>query len=491
MLLFASCFLSALLPAQEDWFSSIVASGGPDYPGGRWGPHNAVDQNPESYWAGDPQSDEWELVLDLAEPRQVATMTVTHASAIHISAMCTVSVSLDGTTWEEAGKLPGELIAVLPLGRQTRFVKLEMKGKAHGKQPAIREIAFAAGENAQTPGKATGGNAPPNPIATSQTATSGWPAGVERIDYPSLADNSAQPSLFYNPKQNKPVPLLVALHTWNGDWQQAGGETFYARWCIDHGWAMLHPHFRGPNSTPQACGSEWAVQDILSAVDHACKLTEIDSQRIYLAGVSGGGHMALLMAGRAPEVWAGVSTWCAITDLADWHRQTKTSGLGYWQSLEKVCGGAPGRSLTVDREYGCRSPLMWLKNAGRPPLDINAGLADGHNGSVPVIHSLRAFNAVAADVDRIPESEIAELAAVPELPARLKQPIDDPLYVTNPALYRRTSKSARVTLFDGGHQIIHAAALGWLEKQRKGQAADFSIGTDIARFPIRAVESGN
>ncbi len=70
------------------------------------------------------------------------------------------------------------------------------------------------------------------------------------------------------------------------------------------------------------------------------KTLAIDPQRIYLVGVSGGGHMALLMAGRAPEVWAGVSAWCGISDLAAWHRQTKAAGLSYWQSLEKACGGA-------------------------------------------------------------------------------------------------------------------------------------------------------
>ena len=33
-----------------------------------------------------------------------------------------------------------------------------------------------------------------------------------------------------------------------------------------------------------------------------------------MLGFSGGGHAALLLAGRA-EVWAGVSVWCGISDL--------------------------------------------------------------------------------------------------------------------------------------------------------------------------------
>ena len=45
----------------------------------------------------------------------------------------------------------------------------------------------------------------------------------------------------------------------------------------------------------------------------------MDDKRIYLVGISGGGQMALIMAGRAPNVWAGVSAWVPIADLAEWH----------------------------------------------------------------------------------------------------------------------------------------------------------------------------
>ncbi len=260
--------------AQESLPGSIVASGGPDYPGGRWGPERAVDHNFETYWAGDPKAEAWQLALDLKELQEVTDMTVTYFSATHMPQTATVSASLDGNKWDEVGKLPGQTPAVLTLGRQVRYVKLEMQGKASGKQPAIREITFNKRRNAATGGATTGSTATGAAVSegtpsASMSAISGWPAGVERIDYPSAADNTTQPSLFYNPKLDQPVPLLVALHTWSGDWRQSGGETVYAKWCIDHGWAMLHPHFRGPNSTHQACGSELAVQDILSAVEYA------------------------------------------------------------------------------------------------------------------------------------------------------------------------------------------------------------------------------
>jgi len=86
-----------------------------------------------------------------------------------------------------------------------------------------------------------------------------WPPEVKEITYQSAADNTQQHCLVYDPHQARPVPLLVALHTWSNNYRQP--QPFYARWCIQQGWAMIHPNFRGSNRTPEACGSELAVQD--------------------------------------------------------------------------------------------------------------------------------------------------------------------------------------------------------------------------------------
>lgn len=324
------------------------------------------------------------------------------------------------------------------------------------------------------------------------TTIAGWPAEIEDIRFESAADHSQQPALFYNPKRDKAVPLLVGLHTWSGGYRQADSEAAYARWCIREGWAMVHPHFRGPNNTPEACGSDLAVQDILSAVAYAKKTVAIDPDRVYLIGVSGGGHMALLMAGRAPETWAGVSAWCGIADLAAWHADNTRHGkkTRYAEMIERACGGPPGTSPEIDQQYKHRSPITWLANAKTVSLDINAGITDGHNGSVPVSHSLRAFNAVAAAADRISDAEIAALAAQPKIPDSLRQTIDDPMFRSNPVLFRRASGNVRVTLFQGGHQILPDAALAWLARQKKGAAADWSLIQLQAGPAAKAADSG-
>jgi predicted peptidase len=42
----------------------------------------------------------------------------------------------------------------------------------------------------------------------------------------------------------------------------------------------------------------------VSAIDYAKEDARVDEQRIYAVGWSGGDHLELLLAGRAPEIWA-------------------------------------------------------------------------------------------------------------------------------------------------------------------------------------------
>ena len=284
----------------------------------------------------------------------------------------------------------------------------------------------------------------------------------------SSLDGSAQPAYFYAPEEvKKPVPLLVVLHSWSADYRQKSYPQF-PKWCAEQGWAYIHPNFRGPNRNPQATGSDLAVQDVLDAVAYAKKQTKVDERRILLVGASGGGYMSLMMAGRAPDLWAGVSSWVPISDLAAWHAQTKAKRLKYYREIEKSCGGPPGKSKEVDDQYRQRSPLTHLPKAkGVVKLDINAGIFDGHKGSVPVSHSLLAFNAVADKADQISGPQIEEIVRSARIPNELAAPIDDTSYGKKKPLFRRISGKARVTLFNGGHELVTSAAIDWLNQQSK------------------------
>ena len=300
------------------------------------------------------------------------------------------------------------------------------------------------------------------------TANANYPDAVNPVKVKSSKDGSLQPALFFVPETDAPVPLLVALHTWSSGWQ-SNYNIPLAKGCIRHNWAFIHPHFRGPNKHPDACGSDLAVADIIDAVAWAKTKAKIDPNRIYLAGASGGGHMALLMAGKAPEIWAAVSAWVPITDCAAWHRECLKAGRRYHADLEKSCGGKPGENPEIDAQYRRRSPLTWLTQAGNVPLDINAGIHDGHQGSVPISHSLNAFNLLARKKDQISDLHIAHFTSQSSVPEALIRPVnyDDTYGEKRQPLWRVESNHARVTIFNGGHEMIPEAIFAWLGRQVK------------------------
>ncbi len=297
------------------------------------------------------------------------------------------------------------------------------------------------------------------------------------VEVRSSKDGSPQLVIWWRPETaakgsaGAPVPLLVFLHSWSGGFEQ--GPPWIAQ-AKKMGWALAAPDFRGPNRRPEACASDLAVQDVLDAVEYARREARIDDSRIYLVGGSGGGHMALMMAARAPHVWAGVSSWCPITDLAAWHAESSARKNNYARMLEQSCGGPPGPS--TEAEYRRRSPLFQLAAARGVPVDISTGIHDGHTGSVPVSHTLRAFNALAAEASRIDDGLIKAMVSGRSVPPALSAERQDDPERVKPVLFRRVSGNARVTIFEGGHDSESTSAVLWLSRQRKGAPADWSLG---------------
>lgn len=318
------------------------------------------------------------------------------------------------------------------------------------------------------------------------TPPPGWPDAVAEIRIRSSADRSEQPALQWSPAGDEARPLLVGLHTWSGDYRQAANGAVYARWCMDQGWHFVYPDFRGPNRTPEALGSDLAVQDIVDAVAHVQRTRRVDAQRIYLIGVSGGGHMAMLMAGRHPEIWAGVSAWCGIADVAQWHAEHSAGGTpdNYGRHIEAALGGPPDNAARR-AEARHRSPLTWLPRAKDVALDLCHGIHDGRTGSVPFRHSLLAYTAVSGAP--LAAADIARYYDTQQRPAAWTEPAADALYGdAKPVRFRHQQGQTRVTLFEGGHEILYAPALNWLALQRRGQPAQWTIDKP---FPVRAADT--
>ena len=235
----------------------------------------------------------------------------------------------------------------------------------------------------------------------------------------STLDSSMQPSLLYKSESNEKRPLLVGLHTWSYDrFNQINNMLPYAQ---KYDFNLLLPEFRGKNlkTNPictQACGSDYAKQDIKDAIDYVVKKENVDSENIFLLGMSGGGHMSLLMAGLCPEYFKAIGAYVPLTDLEKFAKQTET---WYREHLLACC------SNSVE-EMRKRSPMTYVDNIAKANLKIFHGKFDP---VVPVSHSLELYEEIMSEYP-----------------------------------------NARVFLdvFDGGHEIDMEVAFYWLISQYKG-----------------------
>ena len=294
---------------------------------------------------------------------------------------------------------------------------------------------------------------------------------LSEISVTSSLDGSRQPSRTWIPKRasQRPTPLFVYLHSWSGDYRQ--DNSAWLKQAVARGWIFLHPNFRGRNDTPAACGSKLARADILDAIDWVADKYQVDPSRIYLAGSSGGGHMAMLMAGHHPRRFSAVSAWVGISDLGEWYRFHLKDGQpqNYARMILKSLGGPPGTSKPIDLQYRDRSPVSVLNLAADVPLDLCAGVHDGKTGSVPIHHTLKAWNIVARarKAKVISDSEMDQLWTA----GRLKTPGQGENVKDNEfgrlIHLRRRSGPSRVTIFEGGHEGLSAPASAWLARQKR------------------------
>ena len=59
---------------------------------------------------------------------------------------------------------------------------------------------------------------------------------VRDVAYTSSADDTEQRTMFYAPDSDEQLPMIVALHTWSGDYTQQTHRAVQD-WCVANGWA--------------------------------------------------------------------------------------------------------------------------------------------------------------------------------------------------------------------------------------------------------------
>lgn len=194
----------------------------------------------------------------------------------------------------------------------------------------------------------------------------------------STLDGSLQPSLFFRAEGKRPV--LVGLHTWSYD--RFNQVKTMVPWAEKYNFHLLLPQFRGSNliSNPQcreACASALAKQDIIDAIDYLVAEGIADRDNIFLLGASGGGHMALMMAGYRPEYFRAIGAFVPITDLKLWTEENTN----YRQHVLACCS-------EDEEQMMLRSPITYADTIIKANLKIFHGKYDP---VVPVSQSIRLF----------------------------------------------------------------------------------------------------
>lgn len=223
-----------------------------------------------------------------------------------------------------------------------------------------------------------------------------WRDIFQLVEIPSKIDGYCQNAYFFRSTKNNPRPLIVSLHSWNGDYTQR--DTF-ADISARHNINYIHPDFRGANVRKEACCSNLAISDIDDAISYAIENSNIDTSKIFMIGGSGGGHAALCAFMKSNYQIKKFSVWVPITDLIAWHRESAVIGNNHDKEILE-CTNSKNGNLNIENAK-LRSPIFMktpIEKLADNKLSIYAGVNDGVIGSVPITHSINMYNKVLSDL---------------------------------------------------------------------------------------------
>ncbi len=215
--------------------------------------------------------------------------------------------------------------------------------------------------------------------------------GFKLVDIPSSLDNSKQKAYIFT-ATNKNRPLIVSLHTWSGDYSQ---DDPLAEFAKSQNINYIHPNFRGPNWTTDACCSNKVIKDIDDAIQYMINTDKIDLSNITIVGTSGGAYTALCYYFKTKHQIKQFLSWAPLSDLEDWYIDSKIRESHYANDIYS-CTNSKDNILNIN-EAQKRSPLYYPLNKNtfrNSKLYIFAGIHDGYTGSIPITHSINMYNKI-------------------------------------------------------------------------------------------------
>jgi len=296
-------------------------------------------------------------------------------------------------------------------------------------------------------------------IKFDDTRQADWSKDFEIVEIKSSKDNSIQKSYFYKSKSNEPKPLIVSLHTWSGYYNQ---NDDLAAICKQKDLNYIHPDFRGANWTTNACCSELALSDIDDAITYALNNSNIDTTKIFVIGVSGGGYATLSAFMKSKHNINKFSAWASITDLISWYNESKIRNSSYAENILDCTSSKDGLNTENAKQ---KSPIYWntptekLKNS---KLFIYAGIYDGIQGSVPITHSINFYNKLLTDLS---VTDTLKYVSTYETLKLLEQrkPLGEFGNIAGRKIFlRKDFENLSLIIFEGNHEILTEFALNEL-----------------------------
>lgn len=297
------------------------------------------------------------------------------------------------------------------------------------------------------------------------TRPGGWDKDFQIVNIKSTKDGSIENAYAYQTTSKMPQPLVISLHSWSADFKQ---DDEFKNQVKERNWNYIHPDFRGPNNSGNACVSELAMQDIDDAIDYALTHFNCDKERIYVIGSSGGGYATLAAFMKSKHNIAEFSAWCPISDIYWWYHQTKARKLKYWEDILK-CTSSPNGELD-EASAKAKSPIYWktpTQKLATARLKIYQGVYDGIQGSVPVTQSINFYNKVLTDMNCPDSSLYVNDKEIVQLLEK-QTPLGDYGQISNrKIMLKKEYKNVSLTIFDGKHEMLTDIVLNTLNQVAK------------------------
>jgi predicted peptidase len=227
----------------------------------------------------------------------------------------------------------------------------------------------------------------------------------------------------------------------------------------------IFPNFRGVNNHIKACCSNYVISDIDEAIDWAIKYMKVDKSQIYVVGVSGGGYATLAMYMKSRHNIKAFSAWVPISDLENWYIESVERKNKYATEIIKCTSETESFNVIKARE---RSPIYWttpIRERKNSLLQIFAGIHDGHNGSVPISHSINFYNKLLADHGISDSSAYVSRKDLLQMLNEQTFAASTHLTIGDRAVhYQKKTKHFMLTIFEGGHEMLSKEVLGSIDR---------------------------